>query len=287
MFGIIGRKKGSLNMTIIATSKRLAKELAAAQTLNTDATSKQLANELAAEQILNLDLKKQKSELEQTLTLLAARKVQSEHDKAEAIKQHTNIADDGTHVSIVRNNPSNLDIAECSMLAILNAKQVRKGLAPFKNYSVYLGDGTPPEITPDPLTLGKRSVVPTTKVDPVTPLDKLAELWLDYEGRPLRAEGDVYLIVNGGYYIGWNKSRCYIQKQDDNNLNVLVAGDRLYGDSSVMQIIPNKSFRDLTRAEVDNIIKGKPTYSDLFKVYSKFQNWQNVCIDITKAQAVW
>jgi hypothetical protein len=228
-------------MTTIATSKQLAKD----------------AKELVEAQTLNTELKKQKSELEQTLTLQAARKVQSEHDKEQA-KEH--FKDDKTGISIVRNNPSNLDLMEGSMLAILNAKQVAKGLEPFKNYSEYLGDGTLPEIAPDPLTLGKRSVVPTTKVDPVTPLDKLAELWLDYEGRPLRAEGDVYLIVNGGYYIGWNKSRCYIQKQDDNNLNVLVAGDRLYGDSSVMQIIPNKSFRDLTRAEVDNITKAQAVW---------------------------
>jgi hypothetical protein len=167
------------------------------------------------------------------------------------------------------------------MLAIVNSKRVNKGLEPFKDYASYLASF-------EPTTLGQKVNPPTEKVDPVCPLDKLIEQMYDAnEGRPVRAQGEVYQVVSGGYYIGWNKSRAYIQKAVTNDVNILVAGDRLYGDCSLMSIIPNKSFRDLTRAEVDNIIKGKPSYKDIFKAYSKFTNYQNVYLDTKTALPVW
>ena len=170
------------------------------------------------------------------------------------------------------------------MLAVLNAERERKGQKPFESYKQYLASFSD---TPVPMTGNKVSIVSTTGTDPVTPLDKLAELWLDYEGRPLKAEGDVYQIVNGKYFLCWNKSRCYVQRVDTNEVSILVTGDRLYGDCALMSIIPNKSFRDLTRAEFDSIIKGKPTYKDLFKAYSKFRNCQNVYLDIKNALPIW
>jgi hypothetical protein len=224
-------------------------------------------------------------ELADNLALQESRLIQSQHDKAEALKAKVqSVEQDTSGISIVRNNLTQSDLIECQMLAILNAKRVSTGQQPYKDYTEYLNSFID---TPAPITAERISIVPTTKNDPVTPLDKLAELWLDYEGRPLKANGDVYQIVNGGYYLCWNKSRCYIQKTETSDVNILVIGDTQYGDSILMAMIPNKSFRDLTRAEVDNIIKGKPSYKELFKVYSKLRNFQNVYLDVKNALPVW
>jgi hypothetical protein len=247
---------------------------------STDVNSAEI-NELRKEKD---ELLKQKADLEQSLALQASRKIQSEHDKTEAFKSKVQpVEQDKTGITIHRNTLTQADLVECQMLAILNANRTNKGLPPFKDYDSYLGSFAPASAQP----LSSTSIVPTTKIDPVTPLDKIAELWLDFEGRPLKAGGQVWQIVNGGYYIGWNTSRCYIQKTETNEVNILVLGDTQYGDSSLMSMIPNKSFRDLTRTEVDNIIAGKPSYKDLFKVYSKLRNLQNVYIDVKNALPVW
>jgi hypothetical protein len=247
----------------------------------TTVSSKEI-KELQAE---NAELQAKKNELEATLSLQAARKVQSDHDKskADAIRLKLEaVEDDKTGISIHRNTLTKADLMECQMLAILNEKRTNKGLVPYKDYDAYLAAQEPASAKPLP----SKSLVPTTKSDPLTPLEKIAELSLDYAGRPLQAAGQVYNIVSGGYFVCYNVSRCYIQKANG-EVNILVRGDTLYGDSSVMQMIPNKSFHDLTRAEFDNIIKSKPTYAELFQVYSKFRNCQNVVIDTNNAQAVW
>lgn len=255
----------------------------------TIATSKQLSAELTDEQKLNKELHQQveakKKELESALTLQAARKVQSEHDKITAAKAKAQPEHDTTSLSIVRNTVTSEDMIEAAMLSILNAKRATRGLEPFKSYAAYLGiDETPaPPATPG----NQISIVPTTTNDPVTPLDKIVELSLDYAGRPLAAAGDVYLIAAQGYYIGWNTSRCYIQKASNSEVNILVAGDRLYGELTTMAIIPNKTYRDLTKAEFDSIVQGKPAYNDLFKVFCKTQNFQNVHLNTRNAIPVW
>jgi hypothetical protein len=248
--------------------------------VRTDSTSE--LNKLKAElDRSKAELAQKKEALEKVLTLEAARKVQSEHDKAEALKQKV-AEQDNSGVSIIRNGLTQADLVEVQLLAIVNNKRVSKGLLPFNSYSEYLA------VYDNPATLGQKINPPAEKVDPVAPLDKLIEQRYDAdEGRPVKAQGEVYLIATQGYYIGWNRSRAYIQKVESDEVNILVAGDRLYGDSSVMTIIPNKSFRDLTKAEVDNIVKAKPAYKDLFKAYSKFQNYQNVYLDTQKSVAVW
>ena len=70
-------------------------------------------------------------------------------------------------------------------------------------------------------------------------------------------------------------------------VNILVVGDNLYGDMALMSIIPNKSFRDLTKAEFDSIVRSKPSYCDLFKAFSKFRNCQNVYLDMNNSIPVW
>lgn len=240
---------------------------------------------------LNADLRKQiaekQKELDQTLqdklTLDNARKVQAEYDKLEAAKAKEK-ANDKTGISIVRNTLTKADLAEVQILAILNAEQTRKGLKSYSNYDDYLATYTDTPMT-QPST--RISIVPATNNDPVTPLDKIVEASLDYAGRPLQAAGEVYLIVSSGYYVAWNRSRCYVQKQDSDAVNILVAGDRLYGELTTMAIIPNKRFRDLTRAEFDSIVKGKPAYNDLFKAFSKTQNFQNVQLNTRNAVPVW
>jgi BMFP domain-containing protein YqiC len=235
---------------------------------------KQLSAQLRKD---NEALTQKKNELEERLTLQAARKVQSEYDKALAAQAK----EDNSGVSITRNVLTQADLIEVQMLAIVNNKRASKGLEPFKDYAAYLASF-------EPTTLGQKINPPSEKVDPVTPLDKLIEQMYDAnEGRPVKAQGEVYQVVSGGYYIGWNKSRAYIQKVDTGGVSILVHGDTLYGDSALMSIIPNKSFRDLTRAEVDNILKGKPSYKDLFKAYSKLQNYQNVYLDTKNALPVW
>ena len=242
--------------------------------------------EIEALRKANAELKQQvetkQKELESNLALQAARKIQADHDRAESIKAKQQ-APDKTGISIVRNNPTNADMVEAGMLAILNAKREREGLRPVKSYMDYLASFQDTPAKPD---ANKISIVPNTGVDPVTPLDKLVELSLDYSGRPLKAQCEVYQVVNGGYFVAYNKFRCYIQKLNK-EVNILVQGDTLYGDMSLMSIIPNKSFRDLTRGEFDNIIKSKPTYADLFMVYSKFRNCQNVQLDTKNALPVW
>ena len=162
------------------------------------------------------------------------------------------------------------------MLQILNAKRVSKGLAPFKNYSDYIAPVKTEFITQA-----------NNKSDPVTPLNKLGDESLDFGGQPLKANGNVYHIISGGYYVAWNKSRCYIQKQETSEVDILVHGDTLYGESALMSMIPNKSFRDLTRMEVDSIVSGKPSYKSLFMAYSKLRNFQNVTIDTLNALPIW
>jgi hypothetical protein len=230
----------------------------------------------------NIRLLEKKSELEHRLTLQESRKVQSEHDRTQAVK--AKVAEDKTGISIIQNTIGTADVAEMAMLSILNAKQVAKGLEPFKNYQSYLGVCPADQSTP---IQEDNCIVPSTKNDPLTPLDKIVAASYDYNGRPLLAAGDVYHIVAGGYYIGWNRSRCYVQNPNTNEINILVSGDRLYGDACTMAIIPNKSFRDLTRAEFEGIVNAKPAYNKLFRVFSKTQNFQNVQLNIKAAVPVW
>ena len=227
---------------------------------------------------LNQDLRNNKSEMEHNLSLQSARKIQGEHDRAEAIKAKT----DKTGVSIMRNGLTNENIVESAMLSLLNQKQTAKGLPTFKSYSEYIGMN---DLTATPYN--DNSIVPTTTNDPVTPLDKIVEASLDYAGRPLLAGGEVFHIVSGGYYVAWNRSRCYLQNEDTNEINILVVGDRLFGELSTMAVIPNKSFRDLTKPEFDSIVSGKPAYKDLFKVFSKTQNFQNVQLNLKNTLPVW
>ena len=232
------------------------------------------------------ELLKQKAELEQSLALQtalqASRKIQSQHDKVEALKAKVQ-PDDKSGVSIIRNMPTNNDLMENSMLAILNAKRESKGLPAFASY----GDAmNAPSNIPDPKPMERISLVPTTKIDPVTPLDKLAELWLDYEQRPLRADCPVYQIVSGSYFIAYNKSRAYVQKMNG-EVAILVFGDNLYGDMALMSIIPNESFRDISRSEFDSIVKSKPSYKDLFLAFSKFRNCQNVYLPMENVVQIW
>jgi hypothetical protein len=45
--------------------------------------------------------------------------------------------------------------------------------------------------------------------------------------------------------------------------------------------------RDLTKAEFDSIITGKPSYEQLFKVFSKMRNFMNVRMNKEKVIPVW
>jgi hypothetical protein len=228
-------------------------------------------NKIKQETWSDLDrLKKELSEKQAELAELATKnsavdQVLSPQVEKPATLESSVEPPDNTGVSIYRNTLSQADLIEVQMLAVLNNKRVSKGLLPFNSYSEYLEmyGNTP---------LGPIVNPPAEKVDPLTPLMDLGSPMVDNnELAPVRAQGEVFLIATQGYYLGWNKSRCYIEKTDGGELNILVAGDRLYGDMATMNMIPNKSFRDLTKAEVDSILKGKPSYNDLFKAYSKFQ----------------
>ena len=213
------------------------------------------------------------------MTNIQLKKIQ-EAKAAQALKaqaQASKVNGDNDGITVNTTHLTNADIAEAGMLLVLNAKRVAKGLAPYKDYSEYVGKP-------------KNYVVNTEtsqKIDPVTAFSKLESEALNFGGQPLKAKGEVYHIILGGYTIGYNKSRCYIQKDGVNQAYILVHGNTLYGESAVMNMIPNKSFRDLTREEVDSIVSSKPAYKDLFRVYSKLTNFQNVVIDVQNALPVW
>lgn len=245
----------------------------------------QQKKQLAAELELNKELQKKV----ETLTLEAARKIQSEHDKAESklvkMEKRTITTIDGKEVEA----PAAVTDAPTGywqgIVSLVNNQRVRENKRPFATYQEFLD--APKEEPERNITWTKSTDVNALLADPVTPLDTIITDASIYGKRPLLAGGEVYCIASEGYYIGWNKSRCYIQQTLDNEVNILVRGDRLYGADTRMTILPNDTFRDLTREEVDSIIKGKPSYSKLFEVFSKFQNHQNVQLDITKAIPVW
>jgi len=107
--------------------------------------------------------------------------------------------------------------------------------------------------------------VKATPTDPVDTLKEVAgigSIFID-DRQPRLAGGDAYHIVSQDYFIGWNKSRAYIQKGDV--VNILVKSDSPISENVTSQVL-QKNMRDLTREEVDNITKSKPAYNDLLKV---------------------
>ena len=210
------------------------------------------------------------------MTNIQLKKIQAAKEAQATKAQASKVNGDNDGITVNTKPVTNADMVEAAMLHILNSKLIEQGKPTYKSYSDYIN---PP----------KNYVVNQEEknIDPVTPLNKIEAEALDFGGQPLKAKGEVYHIVSGGYYIGFNKSRCYIQKDDSNEVNILLHGNKNYGDSSVMAMIPNKSFRDVTKAELDSIVKGKPAYKDVFQAYSKCKNFQNVVLDTTNATSIW
>lgn len=240
----------------------------------------------------NETLRKQEEELKTQLSIAEARKVQSEHDKVQSIIDRNMMKTaDGKIVEKPKMVEDAPNLYAAGLVSLNNMERVRNGLAPFNTYAEYVKDLTEPQPRQISIT---RPARPEPATDPVTPLKDLVQSSkISYT--PKLAGGDVYQIISGGYYLGWNKSRCYIQKigmksnkSDTSSVNILIKCDTNHGEQIVMSIIPTAaSVGDLTRAEVDNIIKSKPSYHDLFEIYSKFQNWDMVYLDLSKAVAVF
>ena len=119
------------------------------------------------------------------------------------------------------------------------------------------------------------------------------------------AKAQPYFIVKQGYYVMFESGKVYFLKttdqgqRDRNNViktlpNRLMAssdtstnGAKVYTGQMVIYNDLNNSYRDLTRAEFDSIVKATPSQYDLLSVYVQFVNTDEVEMNVTSAINIW
>ena len=119
------------------------------------------------------------------------------------------------------------------------------------------------------------------------------------------AKAQPYFIVKQGYYVMFETGRVYFlkttdqgQKDRNNVLKTLPArlmassdtstnGAKVYTGQMVIYNDLNNSYRDLTRAEFDSIVKATPSQYDLLSVYVQFVNTDEVEMNVTSAINIW
>ena len=155
----------------------------------------------------------------------------------------------------------------------------------------------------------KKSDSATKQVEVLKGFGKGVQLEVTYkEYEPLvkKSSATPYFIVSQGYYLAYDSGRVLFLKKNakgevDGGLPTILrkpldgasgSGCGVVNSSYVNPNPANKNMfqkpqgKDLTSADLDNIIKGKPSVEALLNVYDQYSN-ESIDIEISKAVPIW
>ena len=136
--------------------------------------------------------------------------------------------------------------------------------------------------------------IPNDLLTPLKDLPSYNERGGGWVNGQIARGADVYFLVSQNYILAYNRSRCYLlnQKIDDNQSanqlpDILIKSANGMGCPSDVQGIYQAGNRDLSHQEFLDVLAAKPDYDVLTTGYVRFQNHEQVALDISMMKMVF
>ena len=117
--------------------------------------------------------------------------------------------------------------------------------------------------------------------------------WKKYEEPVLASPSIPVYIAAQNYFLMWDADKCYFLVANMAVPSILKrsASENISGltvdNSSILMSKGVGKYRDMSRAEYNDIVANQPPLADLFRVYIQFCNNDKVLMDTSKATTIW